>query len=62
MEAPNPYAPPAIPSLPAMRMTKQPAFWAGRFLIEKTATLTAREELNLFLSYMMLVMLERQRG
>jgi hypothetical protein len=47
---------------PAMRMTKQPAFWEGRFQLEKIAVLTPREELNLFLSYMMLVMLERQRG
>ncbi|MGL4399113.1 MAG: hypothetical protein ACRCXD_04545 [Luteolibacter sp.] len=47
---------------PAMRMTKQPAFWEGRFQIEKLGELTAREELNLFLSFMMLVMLERQRG
>ena len=47
---------------PAMRMTKQPAFWEGRFKIEKFGEMTPREELNLFLSYMMLVLLERQRG
>jgi uncharacterized protein YxjI len=47
---------------PAMRMTKQPAFWEGRFQIEKIGEMTVREELNLFLSFMMLVMLERQRG
>ncbi|MEO5913115.1 MAG: hypothetical protein ABIS50_02705 [Luteolibacter sp.] len=46
----------------AMRMTKQPAFWEGRFQIEKLGEMTAREELNLFLSFMMLVMLERRRG
>lgn len=48
--------------VPAMRMTKQPAFWEGRFQIEKLGEVTTREELNLFLSFMMLVMLERQRG
>jgi hypothetical protein len=48
--------------VPAMRMTKQPAFWEGRFKIEKLGEVTTREELNLFLSFMMLVMLERQRG
>ena len=48
--------------VPAMRMTKQPAFWEGRFQIEKLGEITVREELNLFLSFMMLVMLERQRG
>ncbi len=47
---------------PAMRMTKQPAFWEGRFQIEKLGDMTAREELNLLLSFMMLVLLERRRG
>lgn len=47
---------------PVMCLTKQPAFWEGRFQIEKTAGLTAREELNLFLSFLMLVLLERRRG
>jgi hypothetical protein len=47
---------------PAMRMTKQPAFWEGRFQIEKSADLTPREELNLFLSFLMLILLERKRG
>ena len=48
--------------VPAMRLTKQPAFWEGRFQIEKTADLTPREELNLFLSFLMLILLERRRG
>ncbi len=47
---------------PAMRITKQPAFWEGRFQIEKLGDLTPREELNLFLSFMMLILLERRRG
>lgn len=47
---------------PAMRMSKQPAFWEGRFQLEKIAAMTPREELNLFLSFMMLVLLERRRG
>ncbi len=47
---------------PSMRMTKQPAFWEGRFKIEKLGDMTPREELNLFLSFMMLVLLERKRG
>ena len=46
----------------AMRLTKQPAFFEGRFKIEKLSELTPREELNLFLSFMMLVLLERRRG
>ena len=47
---------------PAMRLTKQPAFLEGRFKIEKLGEVTPREELNLFLSFMMLIMLERRRG
>lgn len=47
---------------PAMRLTKQAAFWEGRFKIEKLGDLTPREELNVILSFLMLVMLERKRG
>lgn len=47
---------------PAMQMTKQPAFLEGRFKIEKLGDMSPREELNLFLSYMMLILLERRRG
>jgi hypothetical protein len=48
--------------VPAMRLTKQPAFFEGRFKIEKLGTLTPREELNLFLSFLMLILLEKKRG
>jgi hypothetical protein len=47
---------------PAMRLTKQAAFFEGRFTIEKLGDLTPREELNLFLSFLMLILLERSRG
>ena len=47
---------------PVMRITKQSAFFEGKFQIDKLAGLTLREELNLFLSFMMLLMLERSRG
>lgn len=47
---------------PAMRMTKEAAFWEGRFRFDKLTTLTPREELNLLLSFLMLVLLERSRG
>jgi hypothetical protein len=46
----------------AMRMIKQPAFWEGKFKLEKLGAMTPREELNLFLSFMMLILLERRRG
>jgi hypothetical protein len=47
---------------PVMRLTKQAAFWEGRFQIEKLGHFSPREELNLILSFMMLVMLERKKG
>jgi hypothetical protein len=47
---------------PVMTLTKQPAFWEGRFKIEKNADLSPHEELNLFLSFLMMVLLERRRG
>jgi hypothetical protein len=47
---------------PAVRLTKQAAFFEGRFQIDKLTELTPREELNLFLSFLMLVLLERKRG
>lgn len=47
---------------PAMRLEKKAAFFEGKFEITKVGDLSAREELNLILSFMMLVMLERKRG
>lgn len=47
---------------PAMRMTKEAAFWEGKFRFDKLAELSPREELNLILSFLMLVLLERSRG
>lgn len=47
---------------PAMRLEKKAAFFEGRFEITKVGEMTPREELNLILSFMMLVMLERRRG
>lgn len=47
---------------PAMKITKQAAMWEGKFSIEKLGELSAREELNLILSFMMLILLERKRG
>lgn len=45
-----------------MRLVKQPAFFEGRFSIEKPGDLSPREELNLILSFLMLILLERGRG
>lgn len=47
---------------PVMRLTKQAAFFEGKFQVEKVGPMTPREELNLILSFLMLVLLERRRG
>ncbi len=47
---------------PAMRVRKQPAFFEGKFTIEKLADLSPQEEVNLIYSFLMLLLLERARG
>lgn len=47
---------------PVMRVQKQPAFFEGKFTIEKLAELTPQEEINLIYSFLMLLLLERDRG
>jgi uncharacterized protein YxjI len=47
---------------PVMMLTKKPALFEGRFEIEKLTALNEREENQLLLSLMMLVLLERTRG
>jgi len=42
---------------PVMRVQKQPAFFEGKFTIEKLADLTPQEELNLIYSFLMLLLL-----
>ena len=41
---------------------KKPALFEGRFEIEKLGDLSPREEMNLILSFLMLVLRERRRG
>lgn len=45
-----------------MRLKKQPAFFQGKFTIEKLADLSEEEETRILLSLIMMVLLERQRG
>jgi uncharacterized protein YxjI len=47
---------------PVMRVRKQPAFFEGKFTIEKLADLSPQEEVNLIYSFLMLLLLERARG
>ncbi len=47
---------------PVMRLKKEPAFFQGKFSIEKLAALNEKEETRILLSLIMMVLLERQRG
>lgn len=47
---------------PVMRLTKEPAFWEGRFKVELLGTATPEEQLTLTLSGLMMLLLERRRG
>jgi uncharacterized protein YxjI len=45
-----------------LRMEKQPAFFEGKFKIEKQSELSAEDEKRAFLSLMIMVLMERSRG
>ena len=45
-----------------MRMEKQPAFFEGKFSLQKTAPLSESEEKRVLLSLIMMLLLERSRG
>ena len=45
-----------------MRVKKQPAFFEGKFKIEKLAEMSEFEEMQILLSIMMMLLLERIRG
>ena len=45
-----------------MRLTKEPAFFEGKFKIEQSAPLGESEETLCLLSLIMMVLLERSRG
>ncbi len=45
-----------------MRLEKQPAFFEGKFIIQKQAELNQTEETRALLSLIMMVLLERSRG
>jgi hypothetical protein len=47
---------------PLMRLKKEPAFFQGKFSIERLAALNEQEETRILLSLIMMVLLERQRG
>ena len=47
---------------PLLRLVKKPAFFEGKFMIERQAELTAAEETRALLGMTMMVLLERSRG
>jgi hypothetical protein len=47
---------------PLMRLKKQPAFFQGKFSIEKLGAVSEAEETRILLSLIMMVLLEKQRG
>lgn len=47
---------------PKLILQKQPAFFEGKFTIEKTGSLSENEEIPVLLSIVMMVLLERHRG
>ena len=47
---------------PVMRVRKRPAFLEGKFTIERISDIPPQEETNLIYSFLMLLLLERQRG
>lgn len=51
-----------IDGTPVMRLTKQAAFFEGRFQLEKLADTSDGEEMAIILSYLMMNLLERKRG
>lgn len=46
----------------AMRLEKQPAFFEGKFTLEKKAPVTVDDEQRILLSLVMMLLLERDRG
>ncbi len=45
-----------------MRLEKQPAFFEGKFIIQKQAELDQADEIRALLSLIMMILLERSRG
>lgn len=47
---------------PLMRLSKEPAFWEGRFRIDALAAMEPVEESRVVLGLLMMILLERSRG
>ncbi|HEY7911399.1 MAG TPA: hypothetical protein VIG62_05760 [Blastocatellia bacterium] len=51
-----------VDGTPVVRMKKEPAFFEGKYSIERLAPVSDREETHIVLSLIMVVLLERSRG
>lgn len=47
---------------PLLKLTKRPAFWEGKFTLEKLSDIPEDDELRSLMALLMLVLLERRRG
>lgn len=47
---------------PLMRLSKEPAFWEGRFRMDPLGPMDQAEELRVVLGLLMMILLERSRG
>ena len=47
---------------PLIRVKKQPAFWEGKFVLEKLGEFDQTEELRMVMATLMMSLLERRRG
>ena len=47
---------------PAVRLVKQPAFWEGRFSLERLGTLAVEQEALVLAALLMMLLRERSRG
>ncbi len=47
---------------PLLKLTKKPAFWEGKFTLEKLNEVPEDDELRSLMALLMLVLLERRRG
>ena len=47
---------------PLMRLSKEPAFWEGRFRMDPLGTMSQAEESRVVLGLLMMILLERSRG
>ena len=56
------YTASRLDGTPVLQLTKQPAFWEGKFLMDRLVDMAPDEEVRGILSFLMMILLERRRG